>query len=768
MLHSLKSIAFRIANVRLPGEPLPLFGRRLWSLFRRWRASRGSAVASQDVRAVARLLTSRKIAYGPQVRSFEREFAAMYGASGAAASSSGTAAVHTALAMVGVGPGDHVIVPPITDMGTILPILARNALPIFVDVDPETWNLSPEAVETAWTPRTRAIAAVHLFGNPCDLDRLGEIAKRRGAFLIEDCAQAHWAQYAGQPVGTIGDVGAFSLQWTKQMTSCEGGMTITRHAELAQRGRLFVDKGWNREARTGARQYPLFGLNYRMSEMQAAMGRSQLRRLQETVKGRSDNARRAIEVLEGTPGIRFQKVQKNCVHSYWQLAFSVDQDAPFTADAVVDVLRRHRISCSAHYIGRPIHLCHEPLLERRLYERSDLPFSLDPDGPPDYGRVATPVAQSVLDRLVVIPTPSDRLAGAEVRNLAIEIKGAIERLADPSRMQVKPRARYRLGVVGCGLIAKEHLDAAARIPALHLEAIADVDARSLLGIGSSFGVASRYTDFEEMFAKKKLDAVLVSVWPKLHAPVTVAAAQSGVRAILCEKPMASDLGGAKAMLDAVGKSGSILVIGHQHRFNPHLGLARDLLQNGAVGAIERVSARCPSSLINNGSHVIDAIFFMLGDPEVDWVEAKIERARGLSNRGQAVEERCRGSIHFREGIVADIEMGEDIAQPVRWTFAGQDGSLEVELDRVSFLPKGKRSRVLRRVRVRSMEDQLAALVDCLDNPARTHPGAAERGYAAMEVLIGLLESARVGERVAMPVQQMAYPLEVPPDAPSFR
>src|SRR4029077_7325439 len=162
----------------------------------------------------------------------------------ATAVTSGTAAIHCAVAAVNPNPGDEIISSPITDMGAIAPILFQAAVPVFADVDPHALLISAETIAPRITRRTKAVILTHLFGNPCDMDPIMELARRHGFTVIEDCAQAFDATYKGKPVGTIGHIGCFSLQQTKHITSGEGGIAVTNDPHLGRRIRLFHDKAW--------------------------------------------------------------------------------------------------------------------------------------------------------------------------------------------------------------------------------------------------------------------------------------------------------------------------------------------------------------------------------------------------------------------------------------------------------------------------------------------------------------------------------------------
>src|SRR6185436_12782879 len=174
----------------------------------------------EELRLIREALLSQNLCCigGQMVTSLEREFASAYDAPYGVASTSGTAAIHVALGALDLNPGDEVITAPITDLGTIIPILSQNAIPVFADID-DTYNMDPADVERKITSRTRAIIVVHLFGNPCNMDAMVEIAKRHKIPLIEDCAQAHMAEYKGRYAGTLGDIGCFSFQQSKHMTT---------------------------------------------------------------------------------------------------------------------------------------------------------------------------------------------------------------------------------------------------------------------------------------------------------------------------------------------------------------------------------------------------------------------------------------------------------------------------------------------------------------------------------------------------------------------
>src|SRR5579883_355094 len=245
---------------------------------------------------------------GKKVSQLEEAFAAKHGVGYAVACSSGTAAVHAALIALEISPGDEVITTPVTDMGTIIPILYQGGVPVFADLHPHTYNLSPDAVEKAITPRTRAVLAVHLCGCACDLRALRAVCARHNLPLIEDCAQAFGCSYEGRPVGSWGEIGCYSLNEFKQISCGEGGMVVTSDPETAVRLRLATDKCYDRRPGSNARAPRYLANNYRMTELQAAVALAQLEKLDDIAIRRRQWAARLTEGIRDLPGLRVPEV----------------------------------------------------------------------------------------------------------------------------------------------------------------------------------------------------------------------------------------------------------------------------------------------------------------------------------------------------------------------------------------------------------------------------------------------------------------------------
>lgn len=260
--------------------------------------------------AVLAVLNSGRIAQGPLVREFEKEFAAYIGVSEAIAVSSGTAALMLALLAHGIGPGDEVITSPFSFVATANAILFTGARPVFVDVRESDANLDPRLIEAAITPRTRAILPVHLYGQSCDMTAIGVIARRHALAIIEDTAQAHGAMWQGHKVGSFG-TGAFSLYATKNLTAGEGGVVTTNDATIARRVRQLRDHGQEAPYRQVA-----LGYNFRLTEIQAALALAGLRRLEEMNRRRRAHAAYLTKHLRGVEALREQPGAYHVYHQY--------------------------------------------------------------------------------------------------------------------------------------------------------------------------------------------------------------------------------------------------------------------------------------------------------------------------------------------------------------------------------------------------------------------------------------------------------------------
>lgn len=286
-------------------------------------------VGAEEKQAVLAVLDGPILTHGPRGAEFEKAFSAYIGGGHALAVSSCAAALHLAYFHLGIGPGDEVIVPAQTHVATAHAVELCGGRPVFVDCDRETGNIDVDAIEPAITPRTRAISVVHFLGTPVRIDRVTEIARARGLFVLEDCALAVGTYAGGVHAGLVGDIGCFSFYPVKHMTTGEGGMFVTRHPDIAAtvaRQRAFgVDRTVTERKIPGIYDVDLLGLNYRMSELQAALGIEQLKRVPTFLARRRENFRRLAAGLQGIDGV-----------SVLQASDGADQSSYYCLSAVLE------------------------------------------------------------------------------------------------------------------------------------------------------------------------------------------------------------------------------------------------------------------------------------------------------------------------------------------------------------------------------------------------------------------------------------------------
>jgi dTDP-4-amino-4,6-dideoxygalactose transaminase len=299
--------------------------------------------------------------YSPLVSEFERRFADYHGAPYGVTAANGTVTLEAGLTAAGVGPGDEVIVPPISFIATATAVLRVGAVPVFADIDEATCNLDPARFEQAITPRTRAVIPVHFAGQPADLDAITEVAQRHHLIVIEDCAHAHGAAWRGRKVGLFGDFGSFSFQASKNLTAGEGGMLITKDDGLAELARSICNQG--RRSGGGWYEHVRLGTNYRLTGWQAAVLLVQLDRLPEQIERRAANARLLAEQLGHfdlitTPAID----QRVTCHSHYLylLRLRLEDQPGLTREKFVKALAAEGIPCAEGYP--------HPLYRHRLFD----------------------------------------------------------------------------------------------------------------------------------------------------------------------------------------------------------------------------------------------------------------------------------------------------------------------------------------------------------------------------------------------------------------
>lgn len=364
----------------------------------------GRDFGEQEIANLTEVINSGTLfRYGGRfVDKLESEFAQMLGMNHAIASTSGTSALHIAVGAINPNPGDEIITSPITDMGSIIGILFQNAVPVFADLDPKTYTMMPESIEACITSKTKAILAVHLFGQPCDMDPILTIADKHGLAVIEDCCQAYFAEYKGRLVGTMGDIGCFSMQQSKHMTTGDGGITVTNDDSLANRARLFADKGWPREP--GApRDYLFLGANYRMNELTGAVACAQLGKVRDVVERRRKVAEGMTKLIAQAPGVIPPTVREGVKHSWWLYPITIDQSVlKCTPEQFAKALTAEGIGAGVGYIGKPIYM--SPVFQnKQTYGNVGCPFTCPHANAREYKPSDCPNTLEILKNIITLP-----------------------------------------------------------------------------------------------------------------------------------------------------------------------------------------------------------------------------------------------------------------------------------------------------------------------------------------------------------------------------
>jgi perosamine synthetase len=330
---------------------------------------------NEEIEAVIKVLKSGKLAQGPKVEEFEKAFASYIGTRYAVAVNSGTAALHVALLAAGIGEGDEVITTPFSFIATANCCLFCKAIPVFVDIDDKTFNILPRLIETKINSKTRAIIVVHLYGQPCDMAEIMQICKKHNLALIEDACQAHGAEYAGKKVGSFG-IGCFSFYATKNMITGEGGMITTDDEEIAQKARAIRHHGQSERY-----MHNMLGYNFRMTDIAAAIGISQLHKLDGLNSQRIQNAMYLSEYVREIPGLTPPYTAPNRNHVFHQYTIRVEKEFKLSRDELQQKLSEQNVGSNVYY---PIPIHKQPLYKnlgynsvfRRAEEASEIVLSL--------------------------------------------------------------------------------------------------------------------------------------------------------------------------------------------------------------------------------------------------------------------------------------------------------------------------------------------------------------------------------------------------------
>lgn len=306
-------------------------------------------IGSEEIDAVNAVMHSGVLAQGPRVAQLEEDFAKYCGTEYAVAVNSGTAALHAALHVAGVGPDDEVITTPFSFIATINPILMCGAKPVLVDVNSEDFNIDASRIEAAITPKTKAIIPVHLYGQPANMKEINEIAQKHGLKVIEDACQAIGANYKDKKAGNLGDLGCFSLYATKNIMCGEGGMVTTNNKDFVAALKQFRQHGMSAQY-----EYLELGFNYRLTDLQAAIAVEQVKKADRFTDARIKNAQMLNEGIADITGITVPSTGPERTHVFHQYTIKVGSDFTMTRDELVEYLRSHEVGAGVYY-PKPLH-----------------------------------------------------------------------------------------------------------------------------------------------------------------------------------------------------------------------------------------------------------------------------------------------------------------------------------------------------------------------------------------------------------------------------
>jgi dTDP-4-amino-4,6-dideoxygalactose transaminase len=371
-------------------------------------------IAEDEIQAVVETLRSGWLTTGSKVREFEEAFAGYIGCRHAVAVNSGTAALHLALDAVGVNEGDEVIIPTMTFAATAEVVLYFKAKPVLVDCQPDTLNIDPDQIEKALTAKTKAIIPVHIGGQPCDMERILEIARIHNLAVVEDAAHALPARYRGEMIGTVGDITCFSFYATKTITTGEGGMATTENPEWAERMRIMSLHGisrdaWKRYTAEGSWYYEILypGFKYNLTDVAAALGVQQLRKADRFWELRQRCARLYNAGFKDVPEITVPYVQPDVQHAWHLYVIQLNlEQLGASRNAFIELLKRENIGTSVHFI--PLHL--------HPYYRDTFGYR-----PEDF-----PNASSVFERIVSLPI-YPKMTDGDIQRVIESVKMLVRR-----------------------------------------------------------------------------------------------------------------------------------------------------------------------------------------------------------------------------------------------------------------------------------------------------------------------------------------------------
>ncbi len=360
-------------------------------------------ITDAEINEVVAVLKSERLSLGPRIPAFEAEFCKKLGVKHAIACNSGTSGLHMVWRAMGIKPGDEVVTTPFSFIASSNSIMFEGGKPIFVDIDPQTWQIDPTRIETAITPRTKALMPIDVFGVPAEMDTINALAKKHNLRVVEDSCEALGATYKGRWCGLLGEAGVFGFYPNKQITTGEGGMIVTNNDDVAFLCRAFRNQG--RDPTADWLSHARLGFNYRMNDVQAAIGIHQMRRLDEILAKRDRVAKLYIERLAGEKRVSLQKVPDGSKISWFVFVIRLNDDyKPEHRNTMIEKLRAAGVGCNVYFPA--IHL-------QEFYQR-DL----------GYRRGMFPITESLSDRTIALPF-HNHLSEADVDYVVKAVKGLL-------------------------------------------------------------------------------------------------------------------------------------------------------------------------------------------------------------------------------------------------------------------------------------------------------------------------------------------------------
>ena len=371
-------------------------------------------IEDDDIAAVVDSLKSNWITKGPKTHEFEKRFAEYIGVKYAIAVNSCTAGLHLALVAAGISAGDEVITTPMTFASSANVIIHSGATPVFADVDPVTMNIDVNEIRKKMTPRTKAIIPVHLAGHPCEMDEIMDLAREHNLFVLEDAAHAVYTKYKGQLIGSIGNATAFSFYATKNLATGEGGMVTTNDQALADKIRIMSSHGmsrnaWNRYTASGSWYYEILhpGFKYNMTDIQAALGLTQLEKLERMQGIRREIAERFNEEFSKMPELEIPPEKDYARHAWHLYIIKLNMDKlSIDRTEFIEELKKEQIGTSVHFIPVPMHPYYRDTFN---YQKGDFPQ-----------------AETTFERIISLPL-YPKMSKQDTEDVIEAVKGIVER-----------------------------------------------------------------------------------------------------------------------------------------------------------------------------------------------------------------------------------------------------------------------------------------------------------------------------------------------------